>query len=64
MISKLYLLLFTSVPANADKAGLAWERDLGQTLTEDEWEHINLLAHSASKDVTVQENCYKICTHW
>lgn len=56
VISRLYLLLFASVSVNADEPVQAWDRDLGHTLTEDDWEHVNLMAHKASRKVTVQGN--------
>lgn len=46
------------------KACVNWERDLQTELTEAQWEHISMIAHKGSLNVSIQENNYKILMRW
>lgn len=43
-----------------DVAAWHWEKELGVQLAGEDWDRINVLAHSGSVCVAVQENGYKI----
>lgn len=64
LISTLYSMMFTSTLPNDDLAAKAWEQELNKTFSTEEWESINNLIHSASRNVMTQENGFKIRSRW
>lgn len=64
VVSRLYSEFFSTVSPKADKACSAWEKEFRLALTAEEWENINCLTHTASRDVLTQENGYKLCSRW
>lgn len=64
LISQLYSSLFGEISAFSSSSSLAWEWDLGISLSDTDLESICSLVHRGSINVASQECCYRIYNQW
>lgn len=60
----MYVLLYEDTAADTDLACSQWNTELSAPLSGGDWEAIHPRAFSSSKNVNMQEHCYKIRARW
>lgn len=63
LLSRIYQILIDSDQIE-DWSHRAWCKDLAFELSDSQWRAINLRGHKVSRNITIQEHCYKVLHHW